>query len=338
MSIGMKGPNTFSNLGVGYGNMRAQCVESSKIRLLVLTEYAGYMIGRGGENVRRLRTKYNVNINGLDRQGKEVAVLQITGPRDAALEAIAELLPLCPKAYFVSGKHHRTHDVNLLVNQKLCGLLIVQYKQICEEFGTILLKVHPTPLPGSDERVVAVSDHNVPVLIAALTKILNVLDQSTEDSDTKFFDPTTQTLPKPVILQEESLQFPRLNPQLQDRGSPPQSRNAGLDTVEGQPLCEPPALNQIAAMLVEERDRQTSNGEDASNDMGFAKTTTILTISDKLCALVMGTEGRNIEYIKQTSGATIEFSEARFDQQERTVVMSGTPVHNIPLISYIKYY
>ena len=115
MSIGMKRPSTFSNLGVGYGNMRAQCVESSKIRLLVLTEYAGYMIGRGGENVRRLRTKYNVNINGLDRQGKEVAVLQITGPRDAAIEAIAELLPLCPKAYFVSGKHHRTHDVNLWI-------------------------------------------------------------------------------------------------------------------------------------------------------------------------------------------------------------------------------
>ena len=211
--------------------------------------------------------------------------------------------------------------------------------------------MHPTPLPGSDERVVAVSDHNVPVLIAALTKILNVLDQSTEDSDTKFFDPTTQTLPKPVKSQEESLQFPRLqsstpqfqnrenpklqnqgNPQLQDQGnrqfqdqwSPPQLQNKGLDMAEGLSQCEPPALNQIAAMLVEERDRQTSNGEDASNDMGFAKTTTILTISDRLCGLVMGTEGRNISYIKQMSGATIEFSEPRFDHQERTVVMSGT--------------
>ena len=387
MNIGMKRPNQNQAINQAHGgfNAKQQRKDVSKIRLLVLGEYAGTLIGKGGENCKRIRNKYGVQIDGLAKQGKDVTILQITGTRGGTIEVLKELLPMCPESYFPSGKQQRYHEVNLLVDQKICGLLIgkggSQYKEICQEFG-IQLKVYPSPLPNSDERVVAIGDNNVPVIVNTVAKILHVLDQSVTSLATKFFDPPSQTLPERIKVQgghnkpdgqnqqaplqqfqKPGFQNPQFqNPEFQNHGNQqfpnkfpnPQQQNAGpkmgpgpnmgpgLNNGPGGPNMGPggpnmgpggpqkplgnPALNQIAAVLVEERNRQTANGADATNDFGFVKTTTTLTMSHGLSGVVIGQGGQNILYMKNTSGAHIEFSKAvgNSKSQERTVTITGT--------------
>ena len=84
----------------GDGQKRSR-QEGERIRLLVLGRYAGILIGRGGENMKRLREQYGVKISGLNSRCNE-RVLQIAGPRDDSLAVVKELLPLCPEAVFAA--------------------------------------------------------------------------------------------------------------------------------------------------------------------------------------------------------------------------------------------
>lgn len=367
MDVGTKRANPMNYQWSGpseMSNPKKQQIDPKRIRLLVLGEYAGMMIGRAGENMKRLRYKYNVTMHGLGQnKGGEVMVLDVVGERHAALEAIGELLPTCPQSWFASGKEKRFHEVNVLVDTNIVGILIgkggSRYKEISAEIG-MQFKIYPDVLPGSDERVLSFGDNNIPVIINGLAKCLSVLDTANAaDRETKLFDPSTQKLPPRVMAQSEqkfnnpSQQMPHpsqfQNPefqnrfqnqfpnQLQNQNQFPnqlqnqnqllnQSQNQQLQNPLGQNLSVNPALNNIAKLLVDQRNMKTSSGRDTSRDFGFVKTKTTLKICHGLCGIIIGAGGKNINYIKEMSGAGIEMSkpEGNGKEQERTVTMTGT--------------
>ena len=58
-------------------------------------------------------------------------------------------------------------------------------------------------------------------------------------------------------------------------------------------------LQNVATILMEQKQRREASGLDLSKDFGLVETTTTLTIANELCGIIIGKAGMNIRYIKQ---------------------------------------
>jgi transcription antitermination factor NusA-like protein len=90
-------------------------------------------------------------------------------------------------------------------------------------------------------------------------------------------------------------------------------------------VLSPEALesSNIAVLLVAQRNQKQQNGFDPALDFGSVQTVTTLRVSNELCGVIIGMGGRNIRYIKQVSGAQIDFKKCD-DNEDRVLTMHGT--------------
>merc|ERR1711953_291471 len=121
MDIGSKRSNT------GYGESMGQekklrgeltttttTTMTPTLRLLVKTVYAGAIIGKGAENLNRLRRLYpTAELNLLKSRAHE-QVLQLNGLLEACLALVKEVIPVCPSARYSASATNNTFEVNLL--------------------------------------------------------------------------------------------------------------------------------------------------------------------------------------------------------------------------------
>ena len=59
------------------------------------------------------------------------------------------------------------------------------------------------------------------------------------------------------------------------------------------------AEQNVATILMEQKQRREASGLDLSKDFGLVETTTTLVIANELCGIIIGKVGMNIRYIKQ---------------------------------------
>jgi len=321
----------------GEGGQKKTRQDGDRLRLLVLGRYAGPLIGKGGENFKRLREQYpDVKITGLNGRTNE-RVLQLTGPRADSLAIVNEILPQCPDGRYSSSNTPSAFEVNLLAHTNCVGAVIgkkgSRMKEITDETGT-RLKVYPECLPGSNERVVAIGGKEVETVMKGMETVLEIINNVPGPHHTTFWNPENAT-PDSMDLTKQSIGPGNNNTNIPSNmnfpnsiGNDVMSLRANLNIVQGGvgPAVAPQAEEKnVAAILVQQRDQRMKSGIDLSRDFGSVETVTTLMIPNELVGIVIGKGGTNVKYIKEVSGANIETAPGEAGGfGKRNVTLTGT--------------
>uniref|UniRef100_A0A8C8J4F3 Heterogeneous nuclear ribonucleoprotein K n=1 Tax=Oncorhynchus tshawytscha TaxID=74940 RepID=A0A8C8J4F3_ONCTS len=133
--------------------------EMVELRVLLQSKNAGAVIGKGGKNIKALRTDYNASVSVPDSSGPE-RILSVS----ADIETIGEiLLKIIPTLEEVSYQHYNGIDfdceLRLLIHQSLAGGIIgvkgTKIKELRENTQTTI-KLFQECCPHSTDRVVLV--------------------------------------------------------------------------------------------------------------------------------------------------------------------------------------
>ncbi|XP_023291073.1 heterogeneous nuclear ribonucleoprotein K isoform X1 [Lucilia cuprina] len=121
-----------------------------QVRVLIPSNIAGAIIGKGGQHIQKMRTQYKATVSVDDSQGPERTIL-ISAELDATISIITEML----KYY---EERDNEYDVRLLIHQSLAGCIIgkggQKIKEIRDKIGCRILKVFSNVAPQSTDRVV----------------------------------------------------------------------------------------------------------------------------------------------------------------------------------------
>lgn len=318
MELGMKRPNTAGDDSSIDMQKRARH-DMAKVRLLLLGRYCGALIGKGGENFKRLRETYGVKITGLSSRANE-RVLQIDGECEKCFLVIKELLPNCPEARYSSSNGKSMFEINLLANTDSVGLLIgkagSKMKEITTEAGC-KLKVYPKCLPQSNERVVSIGGDTEETVIDGAKLVLHILTTATPRSPTVFFSPDNNSNPD-LSAMDLANAMGGGGVRGQTQKMMPLQQQTHIQTPQGNPLD-----TNIAMMLIAQRELKQHNPIDTRVDFGLVKTSTSITLSNEMCGAIIGKGGQNIKFTKNMSGAQIEFTKIDPASQESGMNMKG---------------
>jgi len=155
--------------------------ELQEVRVLVDNYEASVIIGRGGENVKKIRADTSAFLSILKSEGSgKERVMQVKGTVEfntAALKAIAELMinnANQKNADNAEAEATTTHQFKLLVHKNLAGAIIgkggVIIQAIQSETGA-RVSLSTEPLGGSSEKTVTISG-TVDQVFDASTRIL----------------------------------------------------------------------------------------------------------------------------------------------------------------------
>jgi len=279
---------------------------NTKLRLLVVGRYCGALIGKGGENFKRLREQYSVKITGLSSRANE-RVLQLDGNRESCISIIKELLPLCPNGPYPAQNQKCAFELNMLVNTDQVGSLIgkggLKIKEICEQSGG-KLKVYPDCLPNSNERVVSLGGEDESRIVAGIDIVLGILDNYPQKTQTIYFDPNNTTTPLVVTGNTPSV--------LGQVTSPINRSNVTSDV-------------NVAAILIANRENNQRGIRDLATDFGLVQTVTTLTVPNDMCGAIIGKAGMNVRQVRLSSGAKIDFTKNEAGSKaDREITLTGT--------------
>jgi len=293
------------------GNIE-QRAEGTKIRLMVVGHVSGALIGKGGENMRRLRETHGVKITGLSSRAAE-RVLQMDGECTKCLNVIEELLPVM----MGDARYSPTSDgkgspaeVNILVNTELAGRIVgkggSKMREVSEATGC-KMKVFPKCLPNSNERVVALGADDETTLMKGITMVVTILDAAHHKPPTTYFQEANNN--DPLAMMDIA-----------------NNNNTGINNSSSTEVEDPNPLNRpLYKMILDQIQYKRENPVEEKIDFGQLKTTATLTMSNEMCGAVIGKGGQNIRAVRSASMAHIEFTRADKDSGvDRTVTITGT--------------
>jgi len=166
--------------------------DRDKMRFLLVGKHCGAIIGKGGENIKRLRNDYNVGMHLPDVQSRE-RVLSIQGDKGSCVGVLREILASCKEAPYVADQRKKlNYEINYLVNSDQVGAIIgkggEQIREIDEQSGG-KVKVYPDCLPNSNERVIAIGGDDESCLLSAVNIVLDLLEKRPAKRSTNYYDP-----------------------------------------------------------------------------------------------------------------------------------------------------
>ncbi|OAF70379.1 Heterogeneous nuclear ribonucleoprotein E2 [Intoshia linei] len=115
--------------------------------------FAGGLIGKAGENIKRLRIDYNSTIL-LSNSPSPERIVTIKTESDKLKDLFYEIIP------YVNGNKSQSYIISLLIHQSLAGGIIGSGGKNIQELRSITkanIKVFSDCCPGSTERIVQVS-------------------------------------------------------------------------------------------------------------------------------------------------------------------------------------
>jgi len=191
VELGSKRSGEFDEYGEIESGRKRSRNDGDKMRFLVQGRACGAIIGKGGENIKRLR-KENISIKVQDTRREGVVTL--AGDRSTCVSVFKEILPLIPESPFpVNPKETCAFEVNLLVQSDQVGCIIGKagdrIREIRDESGG-KVRVYKDCLPNSNERVVAIGGEDETRVLAALDIILKTLDDHPLKQAVRYYDPT----------------------------------------------------------------------------------------------------------------------------------------------------
>lgn len=299
-----------------------------ELRVLIPSRSAGAIIGRGGEYIKTLRTKYDATINVPDRSTPE-RVLTIICMQDTMEECITEVFGKLTEGEKASRGEI---DVKVLVHQSHAGAIIgragSKIKELREQ-TQCRFKVFQECCPMSTDRVCLITG-DPSKLPGAVKQLIDFMKDIQFKGPHQPYDPSNY------------------NPQLchayggfEGGGNlggpaPPMPAPPHFDYQQrhgGPPNMGPPQAGVGYAGFGPGPGGPPPHGHPPGPPMGYPGaggdqvTTTQVTIPSKLSGTIIGKRGESINRIRGDSGARIEIDTQTdpFGTDERVITITGTP-------------
>lgn len=158
-------------------------------RFLIQSKNAGAIIGKGGSNIKRLRTEFKASVTVPDCNGPE-RILSIT----TDVYTLGEILQdVVPKLNDVSqhGSKESECELRMLVHQSHAGCLIgrggSRIKELREKTGA-QIKIFSNCCPSSTERVVQIIG-SPGVIVDCVKEICTITSQTPTKGPNRLYDP-----------------------------------------------------------------------------------------------------------------------------------------------------
>merc|ERR1712079_384338 len=169
-----------------------------EVRLLVPSKCAGSIIGKGGQNIQKLRTEFNANIRVPDCPGPErVMTVQADDPAVVA-NVLEHTIPVLSEDVGGRGGKNQGQEgdgpmleARLLIHQSIVGGIIgragFKIKEIRDASGANI-KVYQTCAPQSTDRCVAVQG-TIQKIVLALKEVSEVINNTEIKGSDQPYDP-----------------------------------------------------------------------------------------------------------------------------------------------------
>uniref|UniRef100_A0A7N6BPH3 Heterogeneous nuclear ribonucleoprotein K n=1 Tax=Anabas testudineus TaxID=64144 RepID=A0A7N6BPH3_ANATE len=169
--------------------------EMVELRVLLQSKNAGAVIGKGGKNIKALRTDYNASVSVPDSSGPE-RILSVNASIDVIGEILLKIIPTLEEYQHYSGIDFDC-ELRLLIHQSLAGGIIgvkgAKIKELRENTQTTI-KLFQECCPHSTDRVVLVGGKPERV-IECIKVILELVSEApikgrAQPYDPNFYDET----------------------------------------------------------------------------------------------------------------------------------------------------
>ncbi|PIC52224.1 hypothetical protein B9Z55_002417 [Caenorhabditis nigoni] len=319
-----------------------------EVRLLVSSKSAGAIIGKGGENIKRLRAEFNAHVQVPDSNTPE-RVCTVTADEKTVLNILKDVLPRLEDNF----SERDPCEVRVLIHQSHAGALIgrngTKIKELREKCSA-RLKIFTGCAPGSTDRVLITSGEqkNVLAIIEEVMKELKeipIKGSATPYLPSFHYDPSNISEyggfpgnvsgggpqnnrgPAPPRGGQGPPGGPRSYGGSITPGGGPRSFEAGdFQQFRGGPVPGQYAMN---APGYAQGPPQGQFGAPANAGYGYGPggggpvTTAQVTIPSDLGGTIIGRGGERIARIRQESGAQITLEPSN-GQPERIITIKGT--------------
>ncbi|XP_006610127.2 heterogeneous nuclear ribonucleoprotein K-like [Apis dorsata] len=260
-----------------------------ELRLLIPSKVAGSIIGKGGQNITKLRSQYKASIIVPDCPGPE-RVLTISSDLPTVLQVLNEVVPNLEEVSVatrrgshgkrndsINGSRHGSDeiDVRMLVHQSQAGCIIgkggLKIKELREKTGA-RIKIYSHCCPHSTDRLISICGKPT-TCIECIRELIA----------------TIKTVSDGWGMQ----------------GGAPNGLGGGANSgMSGPPMG--------------------GNNQGNQGNMG-GKTTTQVTIPKDLAGAIIGKGGARIRKVRSDSGAGITIDEPLSGSNDRIITITGLP-------------
>uniref|UniRef100_A0A672IWJ5 Heterogeneous nuclear ribonucleoprotein K n=1 Tax=Salarias fasciatus TaxID=181472 RepID=A0A672IWJ5_SALFA len=169
--------------------------EMVELRILLQSKNAGAVIGKGGKNIKALRTDYNASVSVPDSSGPE-RILSISADIETVGEILLKIIPTLEEYQQYNGVDFDC-ELRLLIHQSLAGSIIgvkgAKIKELRENTKTSI-KLFQECCPQSTDRVVLVGGKTERV-VECIKTMLELISEApikgrTQPYDPNFYDET----------------------------------------------------------------------------------------------------------------------------------------------------
>uniref|UniRef100_A0A8C3AYD9 Heterogeneous nuclear ribonucleoprotein K n=1 Tax=Cyclopterus lumpus TaxID=8103 RepID=A0A8C3AYD9_CYCLU len=317
--------------------------EMVELRVLLQSKNAGAVIGKGGKNIKALRTDYNASVSVPDSSGPE-RILSVNASIDTIGDILLKIIPTLEEYQHYSGIDFDS-ELRLLIHQSLAGGIIgvkgAKIKELRENTQTTI-KLFQECCPHSTDRVVLVGGKPERV-IECIKVILELVSEApikgrAQPYDPNFYDETYDYGGFTMLFEERGRRpiggfpirvrggFERMPPVRGNRPMPPSRRDYDDISPRRGP---PPPLSRggrggSRAHNNSSWEHFQSGGRGSYSDIGGPVITTQVTIPKDLAGSIIGKGGQRIKQIRHESGASIKIDEPLEGSEDRIITITGT--------------
>ncbi|XP_031788652.1 heterogeneous nuclear ribonucleoprotein K isoform X2 [Nasonia vitripennis] len=162
-----------------------------ELRLLIPSRVAGSIIGRGGQNIAKLRSQYKASITVPDCYGPE-RILTISSDLDTVLTVLGDMVPKLEENGVKNGNDIMI-DLRMLVHQSQAGCVIgkggLKIKELRERTKNgARIKIYSNCCPHSTDRLISVCGKSETVL-DCIRELINTIKTSPLKGVNNPYDP-----------------------------------------------------------------------------------------------------------------------------------------------------
>nr|KAG5706563.1 hypothetical protein BaRGS_028734 [Batillaria attramentaria] len=160
-----------------------------ELRILLQSKNAGAIIGKGGANIKRLRTDYKATVSVPDSNGPE-RVLTVNAELGTVLEVLLDIIPSLEDYKNKHGEYDC--EIRMIVHQSQAGCIIgragFKVKELREKTGAGI-KVYSTCCPQSTDRIVGITGKRK-VVVGCVEEIIELLQSAPPKGPINPYDPS----------------------------------------------------------------------------------------------------------------------------------------------------
>uniref|UniRef100_A0A4W4G501 Heterogeneous nuclear ribonucleoprotein K n=1 Tax=Electrophorus electricus TaxID=8005 RepID=A0A4W4G501_ELEEL len=316
--------------------------EMVELRVLLQSKNAGAVIGKGGKNIKALRTDYNASVSVPDSSGPE-RILSVSADIETIGEILLKIIPTLEEYQHYNGIDFDC-ELRLLIHQSLAGGIIgvkgAKIKELRENTQTTI-KLFQECCPHSTDRVVLVGGKPQRV-VECIKVILELTSEApikgrAQPYDPNFYDETYDYGGFTMMFEERGRRpmggfpmrgrgaFERMPPGRGGRPMPPSRRDYDdMSPRRGPPPPPPGRGGRGGSHNNSSWEPFQSGGRGSYSDIGGPVITTQVTIPKDLAGSIIGKGGQRIKQIRHESGASIKIDEPLEGSEDRIITITGT--------------